>query len=139
MLFIYVANRSYIMVDDLEVKDFLESKDELFQECLPPSSLPHTLASLHQDEDDTPIYVTDGILSKVHIDESTASLFAPESKSVSRASSVIGSPRLNRRSRPGRPSRKHSEVMSVGSILHRNLLTNFSHITDLEENQEEDN
>ena len=126
------------MVDDLEVNDFLESKDNFFQDSLPPSSLPHTLASLNPDEDDTPIYVTDGILSKVHIDECAVSLFAPESKSVSRASSLIGSPRLNRRSRPGRPSRKHSEVMSVGSILHRNLLENFSHIGDLEENQEEE-
>ena len=126
------------MVDDLEVNDFLESKDDFFQDGLPPSSLPHTLASLNEAEDDTPIYVTDDILSKVHIDECAVSLFAPESKSVSTASSVIGSPRLHRRSRKGRVARKHSGVMSVGSILHRNLLENFSHIGDLEENQEED-
>merc|ERR1712062_774947 len=122
----------------MEVKDFLESKDDMFRESLPPSSLPHTIASLNQEEDDTPIYVTDGILNKVQIDECAVSLFAPGSKSVSRASSVIGSPGLNRRSRKGRLARKHSEVMSVGSILHRNLLTNFTHIRDLEENQEDD-
>ena len=126
------------MVDDLEVNDFLESIDNIFQHGLPPSSLPHTLASLNEDEDDTPIYVTDDILSKVQIDECAVSLFAPESKSVSRASSVMGSPRLGRKSRKGRRDRKHSGVMSVGSILHRNLLENFSHIGDLEENQEEE-
>ena len=126
------------MVDDLEIKDFLESKDDIFQECIPPSSLPHTLASLNQDEDDTPIYVTDDIINNVVIDDCAVSLFAPESKSASTASSVIGSPRLNRRSRKGRQARKHSQVMSVGSILHRNLLSNFSHIEDPEENQEQE-
>ena len=126
------------MVDNLEVTDFLEGKDDIFQEGIPPSSLPHTLASLNQAEDDTPIYVTDDIINNIVVDDCAVSLFAPDSKTASRASSAMASPRVSRRSRKGRQTRKDSQVMSVGSILHRNLLANFTHIGDLEENHEEE-
>ena len=70
---------------------FCADKDDIFQSSLPPASLPHTLASLKEEEDDTPNYITDKIINNVVIDDFAESLFATESNAASRSSSVIGS------------------------------------------------